>query len=447
MDYGTSEEEDHLSDIMIKHWEEDLNKGRFPAYPYPSARICTTVSELMGLGEDEDTDSGTENSGEEDEMTLSDIMIKHWEENFEEGMSFPHTLPLSLRICTTVSELMSLDVDEDTDSGTTESRETHGTAASLDGIIDFDINNAPESDSSAYNSDDPQRKEKALERMWKRQTRSDYLNMIPNHRVRGGKPNPVVDRRFRDVRNNILNSGQIFQFTELRYRWFLDHTNTPPFQCPVPPCPRPTFKRSNFTFLLKTEVGLISDRVDHKRTKTKLMKRGGGKAFVTTLAKKGKYEGFALTDQDGARLSRKYVWLYETITDNDFPNLAMRAFEAFQRESLDEENSMNLAFRAWGREQRHWEWRVFQQAREHCMDIRWPKGEHEELGFSTPTKEELFSLQYRDVVSGALISGVTHQSVPDVILNRTARDDANSGVEDADEEESDDEGEKLEDIE
>jgi hypothetical protein len=237
VDYETSEEEDHLSDIMIKHWEEDLNKGRFPAYPYPSARICTTVSELMGLGEDEDTDSGTENSGEEDEMTLSDIMIKHWEENFEEGMSFPHTLPLSLRICTTVSELMSLDVDEDTDSGTTESRETHGTDASLDGIIDFDINNAPESDSSAYNSDDPQRKEKALERMWKRQTRSDYLNVIPNHRVRGGKPNPV-DRRFRDVRNNILNSGQIFQFTELRYRWFLDHTNTPPI--PVPGAPVPT---------------------------------------------------------------------------------------------------------------------------------------------------------------------------------------------------------------
>lgn len=59
VDYETSEEEDHLSYIMIKHWEEDFNKGRFPAHSPPSPRIGTTVSELMGLGEDEDTDSAT----------------------------------------------------------------------------------------------------------------------------------------------------------------------------------------------------------------------------------------------------------------------------------------------------------------------------------------------------------------------------------------------------
>lgn len=149
-----------------------------------------------------------------------------------------------------------------------------------------------------------------------RQSRSDYLNVLPNHRDRGGFPNPVIDEHFRDRRNNIFNAGQMFKFTFLRFPWFLDSDNAPPFSAPVPPPDCPTPRRKKFAYLLMEQVGIISDRVCHQRTKTKLKRRGGLKAFIRAYEKSGVYAGFSIVDQHGCRVKRaqrgRHRWRFQS---------------------------------------------------------------------------------------------------------------------------------------
>lgn len=319
--------------------------------------------------------------------------------------------------------------------------ESMASSGSWDGILDY-----PGRAAQAQHIDGDQlSKEAALEMMWIRQRRADYLNITPNHRDRSGLPDPVVDDNFRDRRNNILNTGQSFIFTNLRFRWFLDSDNPPPFGAPFPPPDCPVPRRKNHAHLLMQQVGFISDRVPHRRTKNALKRRGGLKAFVRANEKRGLYVGHSLVDQFGSRVARGEIWLNEDVTDDDFERIARNCFKRFQETTMEESRENQESLRKWGRDQRHYEWRVFLLARDAYSALRWPRGQDDKGSESAPTLNELKTRRYKDVVSDAIVQG-THPptKIHEDALEFTKRIDSDmesDSVEDSDTEVLDSESE------
>ena len=63
------------------------------------------------------------------------------------------------------------------------------------------------------------------------------INVYPSHRNRDKqRPERVVDKKFRDLRNNVINSGRWAYYLEPRYRFFIDvdtYEETPFCHLPV----------------------------------------------------------------------------------------------------------------------------------------------------------------------------------------------------------------------
>jgi hypothetical protein len=93
------------------------------------------------------------------------------------------------------------------------------------------------------------------------QIRQDLLNVLPpKPGVAEGHPIAIADEHFRDTRNNIINSGQTFQFTRLQFRLLLDAGM--PFRLPPMPT-KPEHRGQRLNSLLMVPIGIVSDRMVH----------------------------------------------------------------------------------------------------------------------------------------------------------------------------------------
>jgi hypothetical protein len=217
--------------------------------------------------------------------------------------------------------------------------------------------------------------------------RDDLLNVEPLHpgNNRGaGKflPSLIVDGHFRDRRNNILNSGNAFHYTALKYRWFIDGApNTPPIFTETP-LPRPTLDISPAARLLMVPIGIVSDRMEPRWSKKDKTIRAGQIAYLRvkpTFSPSEQRKDWNVVDASGSYCESKFVWLTGGVTEAQYRTLATEAVKAYREELVTIRNAHQRELVKWGKYQRNWEWELFGKAREKFDQIIWPRGTTREM--------------------------------------------------------------------
>jgi hypothetical protein len=249
------------------------------------------------------------------------------------------------------------------------------------------------------------------------QIREDLKNVEPPHVGTNRGPNkflprPIIDEFFRDRQNNILNSGQAYYFTFLKFRWFLDTIERPPPFVMDTPIPKPAIDYSPAQKLLMTPIGIISDRVEPRFSKKDRIFRAGTIAYLRALPPRDNKDPWQVVDSNGSFVELKLIWTTGGITKENFPAISRRSKDHYRQELQRLRNSYEREFEQWARYQRVWEWTFFQKARTHHTQLRWPKG---------TTPEDIIAATESDVISPSPI--MSRLTSPNVIPGQEHKED------------------------
>ncbi|RJE24254.1 hypothetical protein PHISCL_03414 [Aspergillus sclerotialis] len=243
----------------------------------------------------------------------------------------------------------------------------------------------------------PLTQEQNAQEVWRAQRNNIYENILHPY-LMTKKPREIQDSEFRDLQTNILNSGQVFRFTDPRYRFFVT-VNTKkgmelPFTLPELPPKYPSNPRSSLAHLLMKPIGIISDYAPAKTSKYGIKPRGGTTAFLKAQDKAGIYAGYQFTGDAGARIVESLIWFSKGYTTDALNSMAEAAHREFITAKTEADTSHKEELRRWGEQQRIWEWNLFRYARAYYGHLRWPVGLDPQGNISSPSREEIENLQY-----------------------------------------------------
>lgn len=201
----------------------------------------------------------------------------------------------------------------------------------------------------------------------------DHCNVPPpilSKEDKGTKPVPWVDLWFRDDYNNIINLGQVFQFTKLPYWWFLSERYPPNFWIDPPPTKLKLNPKQHNVRMKITPIGILTDETPPQMHRNKSIIRAGRLAMVRPAG-----DSYNTCDEFGSWVNEKNIYFFQGMQNRDiWRELAQASLTAYWEAVNDAREKVTTEYETWRTLQQDWEWKLFQDARNNFHNLQWPHG-------------------------------------------------------------------------